>query len=110
MKVERNTPLRSTRSVAQAAYARRVDGAAAANLDGVAPTASVLGIPEDEFTPRVRDAIMGLMGEVDSLRRELTQTRQRLEDVEKTADQDGMLPLLNRRAFVRELTRYISAA
>jgi diguanylate cyclase (GGDEF)-like protein len=48
------------------------------------------------------------MGEVDNLRRELIQTRARLEDVEKTADQDGMLPLLNRRAFVRELTRYIA--
>ena len=32
----------------------------------------------------------------------------RLDEVEKTADQDGMLPLLNRRAFVRELTRYIA--
>ena len=72
------------------------------------PPASVLGIPEHEFTPRVRDAIMGLMGEVDTLRRELTQTRARLDEVEKTADQDQLLPLLNRRAFVRELTRYIA--
>jgi diguanylate cyclase (GGDEF)-like protein len=110
MKVERNTPLRSTRSVAQAAYARRVEGTASASLDAVGPSASVLGIPESEFTPRVRDAIMGLMGEVDNLRRELNQTRARLDEVEKTADQDGMLPLLNRRAFVRELTRYISFA
>jgi len=110
MKVERNTPIRATRSVAQAAYARRVEGAAGTNLDEVGPSASVLGIPESEFTPRVRDAIMGLMGEVDSLRRELNQTRARLDEVEKTADQDGMLPLLNRRAFVRELTRYISFA
>jgi diguanylate cyclase (GGDEF)-like protein len=38
----------------------------------------------------------------------LNQTRVRLEDMEKAADQDGMLPLLNRRAFVRELTRYIA--
>ncbi len=68
----------------------------------------MLGIPEDEFTPRVRDAIMGLMSEVDNLRRELTQTRARLDEAEKTADQDHMLPLLNRRAFVRELTRYIA--
>ena len=110
MKVERNTPLRSTRSVAQAAYARRVEGTASANLDEIGPSASVLGIPESEFTPRVRDAIMSLMGEVDNLRRELNQTRARLDEVEKTADQDGMLPLLNRRAFVRELTRYISFA
>ena len=70
--------------------------------------ASVLGIPEAEFTPRVRDAIMALMGEVDNLRRELTQTRARLDEAEKTADQDQLLPLLNRRAFVRELTRYIA--
>ena len=68
----------------------------------------MLGIPEAEFTPRVRDAIMGLMHEVDDLRRELAQTRARLDEAEKAADQDHMLPLLNRRAFVRELTRYIA--
>ncbi len=78
-------------------------------LDPVANT-SVLGIPENEFTPRVRDAIMTLMGEVDTLRQELQQTRNRLDEAERTADQDQLLPLLNRRAFVRELTRYISLA
>ena len=108
MKVERNSPARGTRSVAQAAYAKRAAGSATA--EALAPSASVLGIPEAEFTPKVRDAIMALMAEVDSLRRELTITRIRLEDMEKAADQDGMLPLLNRRAFVRELTRYINMA
>src|SRR5437868_15232967 len=91
MKVDRSSPVRSTRSVAQAAYARRVEAAGgAATAESVGPSASVLGIPESEFTPRVRDAIMGLMSEVDNLRRELTQTQRRLEDMEKTADQDGM--------------------
>lgn len=109
MKVDRNNPTPPTRSVAQAAYARRVEAnGGAAGPDTIGPAASVLGIPEAEFTPRVRDAIMGLMGEVDNLRRELTQTRTRLDEMEKAADQDGMLPLLNRRAFVRELTRYIA--
>jgi diguanylate cyclase (GGDEF)-like protein len=109
MKVERNSPSRPTRSVAQAAYARRIEAAGGVDsVDTVLPAASVLGIPESEFTPKVRDAIMGLMSEVENLRRELSQTRARLEDVEKSADQDGMLPLLNRRAFVRELTRYIA--
>jgi diguanylate cyclase (GGDEF)-like protein len=109
MKVEHNSPSRPARSVAQAAYARRIEATdSLGNVDAVMPAASVLGIPDAEFTPKVRDAIMGLMGEVDSLRRELIQTRSRLEDVEKAADQDGMLPLLNRRAFVRELTRYIA--
>jgi diguanylate cyclase (GGDEF)-like protein len=107
MKVERTSGPRAARQVA-GAYARRVEPAdAIAALDAVAAT-SVLGIPEAEFTPRVRDAIMGLMGEVDALRRELGETRKRLDEVVKTADQDGMLPLLNRRAFVRELTRYIA--
>src|SRR5476649_1375485 len=109
MKVDRSSPARPARSVAQAAYARRIEAAGGIDsVDAVMPAASVLGIPENEFTTRVRDAIMGLMSEVDTLRRELTQTRSRLEDVEKKADQDGMLPLLNRRAFVRELTRYIA--
>jgi diguanylate cyclase (GGDEF)-like protein len=109
MKVDRNSPARPARSVAQAAYARRIEAADnVSRVDSVMPAASVLGIPDAEFTPRVRDAIMGLMSEVDSLRRELSQTRTRLDEVEKTADQDGMLPLLNRRAFVRELTRYIA--
>ncbi len=110
MKVERTSPLRATRSVAAAAYAKRVETASpASTVEPVAATASVFGIPEGEFTPKVRDAIMNLMGEVDSLRRELERTRQRLEEVEKSADQDQLLPVLNRRAFVRELTRQISA-
>ena len=109
MKVERNSPSRPVRSVAQTAYARRIE--AADGVDSILPVisaASVLGIPESEFTPKVREAIMGLMNEVDNLRRELNQTRARLDEVEKAADQDQLLPLLNRRAFVRELTRHIS--
>jgi diguanylate cyclase (GGDEF)-like protein len=75
-----------------------------------AATASVLGIPEAEFTPRVRDAIMTLMHEVDRLRGEVEQTRVRLEEVSRTADQDMLLPILNRRAFVREISRFIGFA
>jgi diguanylate cyclase (GGDEF)-like protein len=37
-------------------------------------------------------------------------TMARLDEAEKYADQDQLLPLLNRRAFVRELTRYIAFA
>ena len=108
MKIERTTPSRAVRAAGAAAYARRVEASSAPDaVDAIVPT-SVLGIPEAEFTPRVRDAIMGLMGEVDTLRRELSQTRARLDEVEKAADQDQLLPLRNRRAFVRELTRYIA--
>jgi diguanylate cyclase (GGDEF)-like protein len=73
-------------------------------------SASVLGIPEAEFTVRVRDAIMTLMHEVDRLRKEVDQTRERLEEMARTADQDMLLPILNRRAFVREISRFIAFA
>jgi len=69
---------------------------------------SVRGIPEAELTPRVRDTIMAFLREMDGLKQELTQTRTRLDEVEKTADLDAVLPILNRRAFIRELTRYIA--
>lgn len=73
-------------------------------------TAHVLGIPQSEYTPKVRAALSTLMSEVDSLRCELQAMRERLEVAEKSADQDQLLPVLNRRAFVRQLTRHISLA
>ena len=73
-------------------------------------SASVLGISEAEFTPRVRDAIMILMHEVNRLKREVEQARATLEDMARAADQDMLLPILNRRAFVREITRFTSFA
>jgi diguanylate cyclase (GGDEF)-like protein len=97
-----------------AAGIRRTGPAAkAAPAASVAPrqtadTTSVMGIPEAELTPKVRSAIMALMQEVDSLRRELERSKQRLLNLEKLADQDSLTPVINRRAFVRELSRVIS--
>ena len=89
MKIERSTATRGVRAVGNAAYARRVEASEAIEpAEAVAATSSVLGIPENEFTPRVRDAIMGLMGEVDNLRRELAGTRQRLRKRERRSDRD----------------------
>jgi diguanylate cyclase (GGDEF)-like protein len=73
-------------------------------------TVQVLGIPPEEMTARVQQAILGLMEEVDSLRRELDHTNRRLREMEDMADTDAMLPIPNRRAFVRELNRMISFA
>jgi diguanylate cyclase (GGDEF)-like protein len=60
-----------------------------------------LGIPEAELTPRVREAVASLAAEIDIL-------KARLESLEAVADQDGLLPVLNRRAFVREVARTLS--
>lgn len=73
-------------------------------------TVQVLGIPPEEMTARVQQAIMSLMEEVDSLRRELDATHRRLREMEDMADTDALLPVPNRRAFVRELNRMISFA
>lgn len=109
MKIERtgrSAPLGGTGAVG---YTRRAEAVASVRpVEEPAAVATVMGIPEAEFTPRVRDAIMGLMREVETLRGDLEQIRSRLDEAEKSADQDQLLPLLNRRAFVRELSRTIA--
>jgi diguanylate cyclase (GGDEF)-like protein len=71
------------------------------------PNAQLFGIPEDEFTARVRKALLNLTVEADVLKRELAEMRAKLEETERAADLDHLLPTLNRRAFVRELARHI---
>ncbi|MHA1599367.1 MAG: GGDEF domain-containing protein [Alphaproteobacteria bacterium] len=72
--------------------------------------ATVAGIPQAELTPQVSAAIGMLMAEVQKLREELAQSRKRIDFLETLADQDTLAPVLNRRAFVRELTRMIAYA
>jgi diguanylate cyclase (GGDEF)-like protein len=69
-----------------------------------------LGIPEHEFTPRVRTAILGLLNEIRRLKKEAAGMRVRLEEAARAADLDTLVPLFNRRAFVREVSRFISLA
>lgn len=76
--------------------------------DPVAVAAARMGIPEREVTPRVRMAIAALTGEVARLQREVEAGRKRLLDAERAADQDTLLPILNRRAFMREIARFIA--
>ncbi|MCH7794025.1 MAG: GGDEF domain-containing protein, partial [Proteobacteria bacterium] len=72
--------------------------------------ATIMGVPEAELTPKVRAAIDRLMAEAQSLREELGRARRRVEYLEQLADRDPLAPVLNRRAFVRELTRMIAFA
>ena len=52
--------------------------------------------------------VLRLMQEVEALRLELKAMGQRLAEAERLADHDVLTPLLNRRAFVRELQRAIA--
>lgn len=109
-----STPTRPVAApAAQIDAAGRAYGRAAATGTALTPaddSVSIAGIPPEEFTPKVQAAISGLMGEVDTLRRDLEQARRRVRELEDLADLDTLLPIPNRRAFVRELNRMISFA
>jgi diguanylate cyclase (GGDEF)-like protein len=96
MKVERNR--------AAAAY-RAAAGRPPRSSGADAAAAAVFGIPEAELTEKVRAAIDALLGEVDGLKQSLRTAQGRLAELEALADSDGLTPLLNRRAFVREMGR-----
>jgi diguanylate cyclase (GGDEF)-like protein len=97
-------------SAASPTALRRVDAASTPTISRVPDSASVMGIPESEFTPKVRAAILSLLAEVDRMRRDLEDSRSRIAYLEKLADEDPLAPVANRRAFVRELSRMMSFA
>ncbi len=77
-------------------------------IRNIQDTSSIMGIPAGEVTEKVRNAIMTLMSEVDSMRKDLELAHRKISELEKLADQDSLLEISNRRAFVREMTRMIS--
>ncbi|MDP6843011.1 MAG: diguanylate cyclase [Rhodospirillales bacterium] len=68
-------------------------------------TARVLGIPVAEYTPRVQEALTLILGEIDKLRWELEICHKHQTHILDLADAHAYLPVLNRRAFERELSR-----
>jgi diguanylate cyclase (GGDEF)-like protein len=95
----RNEPFSAMRRRALAQAGAQVRGATAVD------SAEFLGIAEMEMTPSVKAAIQTLMTEIDDLRGEVGRLKGRLAETEELADRDALTPLLNRRAFVRELGR-----
>ena len=101
----------SFRPAAESAPARsRTAGSATASDAAVVDTATILGVPANELTARAREAIMQLLAEVDRLRRELDHSKKKIRELADQADKDVLLPVYNRRAFVRELTRTLTYA
>lgn len=110
MKIVDNKPIETTRPATRAGAKPAAASSGPGARASVADSAEIMGIPESEFTPKVRAAIMALMAEVDRLRRDLQMTQARIGQLEQIADQDTLTPLMNRRAFVRELSRVMSFA
>ncbi|NNL88272.1 MAG: GGDEF domain-containing protein [Marinicaulis sp.] len=105
------TPKQTTKTTTRPAEktgAAETSGARSAqSLQHIEPSDQIvlLGVPENELTPKVREALITLMEEVKGLRRELVDTRKRMNELEELADRDPLVDLFNRRAFVRELER-----
>ncbi|HET8726886.1 MAG TPA: GGDEF domain-containing protein, partial [Alphaproteobacteria bacterium] len=76
----------------------------------VTDVATILGITEGELTANVRNGLAKLIAEVERLRRDLDAKEHRIAYLERLADEDPLAPILNRRAFVRELSRMMSFA
>jgi diguanylate cyclase (GGDEF)-like protein len=119
MKIERTQPGRTNaakpaRAPEQAAQAAQAYGAASAGQAGAPPPsgdiASIAGLTEADLTPKVRQALDLLMTEVQRMREELSQARHRINYLEKLADEDTLVPVANRRAFVREMSRMVAYA
>lgn len=84
----------------------RPRGAARSITDKV----TVMGIPAGMLTPEVHQAIDTLMERTEHLSQALEWTRDERASLQKLADSHGFLPILNRRAFVRELGKVLAQA
>jgi len=67
--------------------------------------ASLLGMPLGAIPLPVQEKFAELVDEVENLRAELNQAQHHVHWLEERSDQDSLLPLLHRRAFLRELGR-----
>jgi len=97
-------PLGAVRRRTALRVAAAQSSVAAASVD----SAAFLGVDETELTPTVRAALLRLLSEIDELRVEVGRLKTQLNEAEDLADQDGLTPLLNRRAFLRELKRVLT--
>jgi diguanylate cyclase (GGDEF)-like protein len=89
------------------AIRRRALAQAGAQVASVPPsdTAAFLGLTEQDMTPAVQAALSTLLSEIDDLRGEVGRLKGKLTETEGLADRDALTPLLNRRAFLREVGR-----
>jgi len=112
MKITDNRPVTGVTRPRRTTAAGPVEQAAQSPVRArsISDVASFLGITPEELTPNVREGLTKLIAEVRRLRREVERHGRRIAYLEQLADEDPLTPLLNRRAFVRELTRMMAFA
>jgi diguanylate cyclase (GGDEF)-like protein len=78
--------------------------------EGVEDVAFIMGIPVGELTPKIEEALKLVLGEFDRVRYELDLSRDRETHLRTLADAHSLLPVLNRRALMRELNVVLQRA
>lgn len=106
--VDRTTRVRPVTKTAAAEASTTVSVSTTSR--SIEDVATFLGITETELTPNVHRGLSELLAEVDRLRQDLEARDRRIAYLERLADEDPLTPLLNRRAFVRELSRMMAYA
>jgi diguanylate cyclase (GGDEF)-like protein len=109
MRIANSNPALVSSAVCPEILPHPTDGPAFA-MRQASDLSAIMGVPQAELTPRVRASIRQLMGEVQRLRGGLATASARIEYLERLADQDALVPVPNRRAFIRELTRMLAFA
>lgn len=71
---------------------------------------SLAGLSDDMLTPEVRRVVDTMVGEIERLRREMGLAAGREAYLKELVDTHPFLPVLDRRAFVRELGKVLSHA
>ena len=93
---------------------KQPDARAGRKIRATAPRRQVLAaktlsaIQQSDFPAAARSALGQLMAELDRLMEELNAARGRVIELENKADEDVLLPVLNRRGFDRELERTLA--
>ncbi len=68
---------------------------------------TLTGVPKHALTPEVRKALVTLLHDNADLSAEIERRRMREAELERLADEDSLVPISNRRSFMRELARAI---
>ncbi len=66
---------------------------------------AALDLGDETIPEEAREAIRLLISEINALREEIEANNDRIAELETLADRDPLVPVVNRRAFVRELSR-----
>jgi diguanylate cyclase (GGDEF)-like protein len=76
----------------------------------IADVAFIMGIPAAELTAKVQEALTIIMAEFDRVRGELDHIKEHAHYLEELTDQHPFLPVMSRRALLRELSRVLNRA